>query len=146
MTNPSFQFNDITIGLGDQTIITETTIGCYTLTLKLDKLFRYADVRVFFDRQPNKTLFKFTIGGLGYTSIYFRKNEVIKTLDGTLDNAYLSTCEFTQYENPLGDYPVPEELIDILYRLLVYMIERKTIDVYTVFTRARPVTLELNLL
>lgn len=146
MTNPSFQFNDITIGLGDQTISAETTIGCYTLTLKLDKLFGYADVRVFFDSQPNETLFKFIVGGLGFKSIYFRKNGVIEALDGTLDNAYLATCEFSQYENPLWHYPVPEELVDILYRLLVYMIERKEINVYTVFTRARPVTLELNLL
>ena len=112
----------------------------------MDKLLGYADVSVFFNSQPNKTLFKFVIGGLGYTSIHFRKNGVIEALDGTLDNAYLSTCEFTQYENPLGNYPVPEELVDILYRLLVCMIERKTINVYTVFTRARPVTLELNLI
>lgn len=131
MDNHLFKFDVVYKDLLEQTLIAELTLDGYLLKLEIHHKMGYTDVKVLHEDNPKELLFVCTTSTLISPCIYYRVDEKFKELTSTLDNAYLATCLFSQCKSQIRQIPIPEKIINVLYRLIVNCIQHKAITIYT---------------
>ena len=131
MDNQLFKFDVVYKDLLERTLVAEFTLDGYLLKLEIHHDMGYTDVRVLHEDNPKELLFVYTTSTLTFPYIYYRLDEKFEELTSTLDNAYLATCLFSQRKSQIRQIPIPEEIVNTLYRLIVNCIQHKTIRIYT---------------
>lgn len=131
MDNQLFKFDVAKEDPLRQILKAELTLDGYLLKLEINHKMGYTDIRVLYGDNPKEVLFVYTTSTLTFPCIYYRIDEKFEELTSTLDNAYLATCLFSQRKSQIRQIPIPEEIVNTLYRLIVNCIQGKTITIYT---------------
>lgn len=143
---PSFEFGSIVTHKHFLIVTSQIQIGDCVVELHFErsKNINWTEVQVTPKFGSGKILFRLVIDGRFHKAICIIQDGIIKRFDGTIENAYLTTCMLSQFQDERGSYSITEELIDFLYRLVVYLIERRPIEIYTKHTRDKPILVEYD--
>ena len=132
----TFKFDTITKGKVRKYLTTRASllIGGYKLQycVASDSSYNFIDTCKFIDIWHsdviNENIFGLSTLMLSTPKIYNIGGKS-KECVVTCESAYAATCEFASYISPNTHEPVPEKLVDFLYRLIIAIVTEKEIEI-----------------
>lgn len=103
-------------------------IGGYKLQYCIASNSFYEFIDVWHKDDTNRNIFGFGEILLD-KHINFKVGEESKQCVATYESAYSTTCEFASYVSPNTHEPIPEELVDFLYRLIIAILNKRKIEI-----------------